>query len=88
MTTQHRTHVLMPGRAMLGVGIPAAILVLYSRFGVRVIRGEECRAVRDQLAELAGPGELADLLRSGRPITVRAFGAEGWEVREHQPREG
>jgi hypothetical protein len=53
----------------------AALAILSDAYGW--VAGSEAMASRTRLADLIGPGLLADLLRGGRPLRVASAGARG-----------
>lgn len=63
------THYLLRREGVGPMDVPATILALWSR--ATPIVGHA--STREQLARMVGPGPLADLLRSTRPIAVRSF---------------
>ncbi len=69
-----KTHLLPPPEASVAADVLCSMLAYLSR-GVRPLGPS---SERRELARLVGPGQLAELLAGGRPITVRATG-EGYE---------
>jgi hypothetical protein len=71
-------HILQLDERIADADIPASVLNLATLRDGRVSDAD--RPARNLLAEIVGPGLLADLLRSGLPIRVTSQAADSWRI--------